>query len=144
MLSVNETMKDGIQPSFPLPSVLKDEPDRGVSMERDERRVFSSIIILVCIVSLIFGGGFRELLFPPFVYFLVVKIGKHEFKDIQVPTRGVALDVFFDILQPLLSAQTRNQKRKEKYLSNGYKEVGQISLIPREVLTSQTYCRRGR
>lgn len=81
-------------------------------MERGERRVFSSIIILFCIVSLIFRGVLRELLFPPLIYFLVVKIGKHKVKDVRVPIRSVALNAFFDILQHLLIST--NKKSKEE------------------------------
>lgn len=73
-------------------------------MRRDQRIVNSSITILVYIVSLIFGGGLRELLFPPLAYFLMVKVGKYKLKDVRVPVCGVALDAFFDILQnPLIS-----------------------------------------
>lgn len=79
-------------------------------MGRDERRVFSSIIVLVCIVSLIYSGGLRELLFPPLVYLLVVKVRKYKVKDVRVPICGVALDAFFDILQnALISPNKKNQ-----------------------------------
>lgn len=82
-------------------------------MGRDERRVFSSIIVLVCIVSLIYSGGLRELLFPPLVYLLVVKVRKYKVKDVRVPICGVALDAFFDILQNALISP--NKKPIEKW-----------------------------
>lgn len=113
MLSVDEMMKNDINPPFPLPPALKDESAKGVSMEGYERRVFSLIIVLVCIVTLIFRGGLRELLLPPLVYFLMIKIGKHKVKDVRVPTRGMALDAFFDILRTFLISTNKKPQEGE-------------------------------
>lgn len=95
----------------PPPPAHNDQQGKELCMGRDQRRVFSSITVFVYIVFFISRDGLRELLFPPFVYFLMVKSRKYKFKDVRVPICGVTLDAFFDILQKALCQPKQETNR---------------------------------